>query len=157
MIYYTNNNYTMKKISLLSLSLLLALGMVSCGNSQSKNETKTTTNASTQASASIAKNISTTQFQELIKTKPTAQVVDVRTPQEVAAGVIEGSVALDFYSPDFKSNLNKLDKNAPVLVYCAVGGRSGNAMQLMKQMGFKEVYNLSGGYRAWASQGLPTK
>jgi len=147
----------MRKISILSLSLLLALGMVSCGNSQSKNDTKVTANASAQESAAIITNVNTSQFQELIKSKPTAQIIDVRTPQEVAAGVIEGSKALDFYSPDFKENLNKLDKDAPVMVYCAVGGRSGNAMQMMKQMGFKEVYNLSGGYRAWASQGLPTK
>ncbi len=142
----------MKKLATISLAFLLTIGMISCGNSQDKKASTTD-----QPNGSIAKNISTTQFQEMVKSKENAIILDVRTPQEVASGAIEGNVALDYYGNDFTAQLNKLDKNAPILIYCAVGGRSGDAMRKMQKMGFKEVYNLSGGIRAWQSEGKPVK
>ena len=108
------------------------------------------------SSESIAKNVNTTEFKQLIETKKNGVILDVRTPQEVAQGAIVGSVHMNFYAPDFKEQLKTLDKNAPVMVYCAVGGRSGSAMQVLNSMGFKEVYNLAGGINAWRQQGLPT-
>lgn len=142
----------MKKIAIMAFSFLLVIGMASCGSSQGNDS-----NTKEQASTSIAKNINTSEFQEMIKSQGEAVVLDVRTPEEVAAGAIEGSTALDFYSTNFKKSLEAMDKNITVLVYCAVGGRSGNAMKMMKKMGFKEVYNLSGGIRAWQSEGKPIK
>lgn len=142
----------MKKIATIGLSFLLIIGMASCGNSQGNNE-----KSATEANVSIAKNINTTQFQEMVTSKDNAIILDVRTPQEVASGAIEGNIALDYYGSNFSSELNKLDKDAPVFVYCAVGGRSGDAMRKMQKMGFKEVYNLSGGIRAWVSDGKPVK
>ncbi|MGV6861726.1 MAG: rhodanese-like domain-containing protein, partial [Putridiphycobacter sp.] len=62
---------------------------------------------------------------------------------------IEGSTNIDFNSPNFKEEIAKLDKAEPVYVFCASGGRSGNAMRMMKDMGFAEVYNLNGGYMGW--------
>lgn len=141
----------MKKISLMGMSFLLVIGMSSCGNSQGNDS-----NTTEQVSTSIAKNINTAEFQEMMKSKE-AVVLDVRTPEEVAAGAIEGSTPLDFYGANFKQSLEAMDKNKLVLVYCAVGGRSGNAMKMMQKMGFKEVYNLSGGIRAWKSEGKPVK
>ncbi len=142
----------MKKISIIGLSFLLIMGMTSCGNSQDKSG-----KSATNGSATIAKNISTTQFQEMVKMKDNAIILDVRTPQEVASGAIKGNVALDYYGKSFTSELDKLDKDAPIFIYCAVGGRSGDAMRKMQKMGFKEVYNLSGGIRAWISEGKPVK
>ena len=142
----------MKRIATIGLSFLLIIGMASCGNSQGNNE-----KSATAGNATIAKNINTSQFQELVKSKDNAIILDVRTPQEVASGAIEGNVALDYYTSDFMVQLDKLDKEAPILIYCAVGGRSGDAMRKMQKMGFKEVYNLSGGIRAWISEGKPIK
>lgn len=142
----------MKRISIFGLALALTIGMVSCGNSQEKKA-----NTTEQSNRSIAKNISTTQFQKMLASDKEVFVLDVRTPAEVAAGAIEGSTPLDFYGVNFKQELNKLNKNKPLVVYCAVGGRSGQAMNMMKRMGFKEVYNLSGGIRAWINEGRPVK
>jgi rhodanese-related sulfurtransferase len=50
---------------------------------------------------------------------------------------------------DLKGNQKKLDKNKPVLVYCAAGGRSASAAKDLKKAGFKKVYDLEGGYDAW--------
>ena len=105
--------------------------------------------------AIIAKNVAPIEFKELIDSKKEGVVLDVRTPQEIAQGAIAGHVDMNFYAPDFKEQLKTLDKSKPVMVYCAVGGRSGSAMQLLSSMGFKEVYNLAGGIRAWQSQEMP--
>jgi rhodanese-related sulfurtransferase len=43
----------------------------------------------------------------------------------------------------------KLDKKKPVAVYCRSGMRSANAANILKEMGFKKIYNLDGGYLAW--------
>ena len=48
------------------------------------------------------------------------------------------------------NNCNKqLDKNQPIIVYCAAGGRSAKASQMLKKNGFKVIYDLSGGYDNW--------
>lgn len=142
----------MNKIVTNSLSLLLIIAMVSCGNSHEKN-----TNATVQSQVSIAIHVDATQFQELIKTEKGAIILDVRTPEEVAAGSIEERITIDFRADGFKEQLTKLDKDAPILVYCASGGRSGKTMEFLKEMGFKKVYNLSGGFNAWKSEGKPVK
>jgi rhodanese-related sulfurtransferase len=79
-------------------------------------------------------------------------LLDVRTPQEFTQGHIEGAVNLDYFSKDFKSELEKLDKSVPVYLYCRSGGRATKAMQIMKEIGFVTVYNLKGGFLAWSQK-----
>ena len=98
------------------------------------------------AEGTIAENVNVEAFEKHISS---AQVVDVRTPQEWNEGIIEGAVKANFYDDDFKTQLEKLDKEKPVAVYCKVGGRSSQAMSMMQEMGFKEIYNLKGGMDAW--------
>lgn len=87
--------------------------------------------------------------------KPGAQIIDVRTPQEFQSGHILGSVNIDWYDPAFKSKVSSLDKAKPVYVYCAVGGRSGQAKTMLEGLGFTNVNNLSGGIEAWKKMNLP--
>ena len=96
----------------------------------------------------IAKDVDVAEFAKLIKSKP-GQLLDVRTKGEVAKGAIAGSQNIDLFDENFEAKIDKLDKSKPVYVYCASGGRSGEAMELMQKKGFKEVYNLDGGYNAW--------
>ena len=79
-------------------------------------------------------------------------VLDVRTPEETAEGKIDGAAEIDFHAPDFQERIATLDKNATYLVYCRSGSRSASASGIMKEMGFKEVYNLLGGYQAWSAE-----
>ena len=76
-------------------------------------------------------------------------LLDVRTPREIAAGKIDGAVELDFNAPDFADRIADLDRAPTYLVYCAAGGRSNKACQLMADEGFERVYNLDGGFTAW--------
>lgn len=102
------------------------------------------------STVSCAQNrVSQTEFKKLMK-DPSAQIVDVRTSKEVAEGKIAGSMNIDYFSATFLTTAEKkLDKNKPVLVYCAAGGRSASAAKDLKKAGFKKVYDLEGGYDSW--------
>jgi len=82
-------------------------------------------------------------------------IIDIRTPEEFNEGYIENALNIDFYSETFKQDLDKLDKNKTYFIYCRSGNRSGRAMPVMKELGFKEVYNLSVGIKEWIAEGLP--
>jgi len=75
--------------------------------------------------------------------------VDVRTPEECSAGMIEGAVNINFYDADFKDQISALDRDKTTMIYCRSGGRSGKAAEVLEELGFKVVYDLSGGYMNW--------
>jgi rhodanese-related sulfurtransferase len=111
----------------------------------------------THAPAQGAKKLSPDAFESLISADSSLQLVDVRTPEEYREGYITGSKNLNFHAPDFAQRLSELDKNKPVLVYCAVGGRSGKAALQLREMGFEQVYDLEGGIKAWNAQSKALK
>lgn len=82
-------------------------------------------------------------------------LLDVRTAGEYSEGHIKNAINIDWYSPDFQAEVAKLDKSKPVFLYCKSGGRSGQAAQVLKNMGFTEVYDLDGGITSWKNEGLP--
>src|SRR6056297_2018836 len=101
------------------------------------------------------KDLGPAEMADKMKSEP-GTILDVRTPQETAEGVIEGAVLMDFYEDDFAQSFQKLDKEKPVYVYCAKGGRSSNAAEMMVEAGFVKVYNLDGGMSAWKEAEMPT-
>lgn len=90
------------------------------------------------------------QWAEQKEAATDAYVLDVRTPEEYAAGHIEGSDLLDIRNPQgFMEGAEKLDKSLSYFIYCRSGARSAQACQLLDQMGVKATYNLEGGILAW--------
>jgi rhodanese-related sulfurtransferase len=83
-------------------------------------------------------------------------ILDVRTPSEFAAGHLAGAIMFDSNAANFKGEVSKLDKNKRYLVYCRTSNRSGQAVAVMKDLGFKEVYDMDGGIVAWEAAGYPT-
>lgn len=77
------------------------------------------------------------------------QLIDVRTSEEYSKGFIEEAQNIDYNSTDFANKISKLDKNKPVLLYCAMGGRSSKASKVFKSLGFKKIYDLKGGFLSW--------
>ena len=77
------------------------------------------------------------------------QLIDVRTSEEYSKGFIEEAQNIDYNSTDFANKISKLDKNKPVLLYCAMGGRSSKASKVFKSQGFKKIYDLKGGFLSW--------
>ena len=82
-------------------------------------------------------------------------LVDVRTAEEFAEGHIEGALNIDYFSATFSDDISKVGFEIPVLLYCRSGNRSGKAMKIMKELGFKEVYNLEGGIKGWILENNP--
>lgn len=103
-------------------------------------------------SGTITELLEPKEFLAKFKATKDAQLLDVRTPEEVAEGALEAAQNINFYDSDFKDKLSKLDKNKPVFVYCRSGGRSGKCAQMCKDMGFKEIYNMKGGWQNYSSQ-----
>ena len=80
---------------------------------------------------------------------PGVQLVDVRTPDEFAAGNIPGSVNIDVLTGHFgETAATMLDKAYTVAVYCRSGNRSKNAAKTLSIMGYN-VVELDGGYNDW--------
>ena len=82
-------------------------------------------------------------------------ILDVRTPEEYSEGHIEGSINIDYYADDFENSLDELDKEKTYLVYCRSGRRSASARDIMSELGFKNIYNMSGGILDWQSADYP--
>jgi len=89
------------------------------------------------------------------KNNPDFVIIDARTLREFAASHIENAINLDYSSDTFQYELDKLDKNKAYLIYCAVGECNGSALNVMEELGFKEVYNISGGINLWVTEGFP--
>ena len=86
---------------------------------------------------------------------PDFVIIDVRTPEEFASGHIEAAINLDYYSESFGDQLDQLDKSKTYLIYCRSGHRSANAVSMMAELNFQEVYNILGGIEQWRMEGLP--
>jgi phage shock protein E len=126
----------MKK-SRIALLLLMLVSIMSCK----------------EANSQIA-NLPLDTFVSIYKSTANGQLLDVRTPGEWANGKLEKSNLNNLNDSHFEQNLSKLDKSKPVFVYCAVGGRSAKAAQILNKNGFK-VYNLTcAGYGQLAAKGL---
>jgi rhodanese-related sulfurtransferase len=82
-------------------------------------------------------------------------IIDVRTADEYAAGHIQGALNRDYYAQTFKEDLAKFDRNSVYLVYCRTGVRSAAARDIMQELGFTHIYNMTGGINEWTAQGFP--
>jgi rhodanese-related sulfurtransferase len=124
----------MKKVFALISSLLLLVGC--------------------STSTAGATNMDVLDFSKKI-TESGVVILDVRTPGEFAEGYIEGARMIDFQGGSFETEITSLDKNATYAVYCRSGNRSGQAVKIMQDAGFLNLFNLEGGVIDWANQGMP--
>ncbi len=130
------------------LAIFMALWVMGCANNSS----------TTTSTGQIIEEVTVTEAYNLIQDnsdKAAFFILDVRTPSEFASGHIEGSILIDFNASNFRTEVDKLDKSKRYLVYCRTSNRSGQAVSIMKDLGFKEVYDVDGGIVAWEAAGLP--
>jgi len=136
-----------KKLETLVLSGILVIGVALLGGC-----------AERITAIQAIKDISVKEVYDLIgknKDNQSFIIIDVRTPEEFANEHIENAVNLDYYSEKFRDELNKLDKEKTYLIYCRSGNRSGKALSIMKELAFREVYNMLGGVIQWKAEGYP--
>jgi rhodanese-related sulfurtransferase len=98
------------------------------------------------------KQVSVEQANEAVK-KENVQFIDVRTVEEYQSGHAPKAVNLPL--DGLEKELAKLDKDKPVYVICQTGRRSQKGAELLKQSGFRDVYNITGGTSAWTGANLP--
>ncbi len=107
------------------------------------------------AEAQPVKKLDPQNFDKKLKESKEAVLIDVRTPNEYAQSHLANALSIDIYANDFKSRVSKLDKTKPVFVYCKAGSRSGSAVDIMEDLGFKEIYDLKGGIISWQQANKP--
>ena len=135
----------MHVIKALCLSAIVVTGLTMPAIAQQKSSTDSKTvdrTASTITDVTVKKAMR-------IMDKPGMVILDVRTPEETAEGMIPGAKEVDYLAPDFKDKVQQLDKSKSYLVYCRSGKRSAAACKIMSKQGFNTLYNLEGGYLAW--------
>lgn len=81
------------------------------------------------------------------------QLVDVRSAKEYEAGHIDDAINIDIADiENFKQEISTLEMSKPIYIYCHMGGRSNRASKVLETAGFKEIYDFSGGWKAWSKQ-----
>ena len=126
--------------------LLLIVTLGSCQQSNSN---------ATQSTSAIHQTIPADQFRQKMLMSKNPLVLDVRTPEEFSKGHLDGAVNIDYHAADFREQVQKLEHNRPVLLYCLAGSRSAAAAEILLAENFKEVYNLQGGTMKWKEAGYP--
>lgn len=97
--------------------------------------------------------ISPTKAHKMLSTGKDILFIDVRTPQEIAEIAVEGAEAVPMVA--ILKGQAVLPKDKPIILICAVGGRSYWVGRFLSSQGYPEVYNLSGGIVSWEKAGLP--
>lgn len=104
------------------------------------------------------KNIDINKAEEYIKSGKYI-LVDVRKPEEFKAGHIKGAGNIDYYNEDFETLFEKQykDKNKGYILYCRSGVRSQYSAEILEELGYKNVINMTGGFLAWQDAGKPVE
>ncbi len=142
----------MRKSKILFTITMMILSAISFGNVQNKQDVPSPQSIIEKHSISVdfAK-----RFIESSINDTNFVLLDVRRPDEYEQGHIRGAKNINFLSADFKKKVSSLDKNKKYLLYCRSGHRSGMALQVFLEMGFKQVYNMKGGIIQWKNKNYP--
>lgn len=144
------------RVKLATVCALFALFAAACGGTTTGEPQAADAQPTEEQSAGI-RLVSAQEGAEIQNNPPDDLVIlDVRTPQEFAAGHVEGAIMIDFYAEDFAQQIAELDPDVPYLLYCNSGNRSGQTVPLLHELGFSDVADVDGGIQAWLADGLPT-
>lgn len=104
------------------------------------------------------KNADVNQVEEYIKSGKYI-VVDVRKSDEYSAGHIKGAGNVDYYDDNFESLFEEKysDKNQSYILYCRSGMRSQYSAEILEELGYKNLINMTGGILAWQDAGKPVE
>ncbi|MEN8143266.1 MAG: rhodanese-like domain-containing protein [Thermodesulfobacteriota bacterium] len=152
----------MKRIITVFVSLFLLLTGVACSGGEQTSEQTKAAGASarqvvpvtkTSRSAPIFRSISSREARSLITERKDLLLVDLREAGELKEGFIAGSVLIPMSK--LAKGTSSLPADRPMLLICAVGGRSFGVGRYFSAKGYPEIYNLKGGISAWKRAGLP--
>lgn len=133
--------------AVLCLSLALVAGACS-------SDAATTSDTTVEPAADV-RVVPAEEAQQLLASDPQPVLIDVRTPEEFAAGHLAGAVLVDFNAPDFRDQISAYPRDVSYVIYCRSGNRSAGARAIMTELGFADVADIDGGIVAWTQAGLP--
>lgn len=99
---------------------------------------------------STVKSISPNDLKQRLASDAPPFLLDIREPEELADGIIEGAVNIPM--DDVEARLGEIPKDADIVVFCHLGGRSAFITKLLNALGYERAVNLSGGMEAWLRQ-----
>jgi len=99
--------------------------------------------------------VSVKSVDSILRASDKAIVVDVRTPEEYITGHIKGAILIDYYSASFQTQIQRLPKDKPIIVYCRSGKRGQQAREILTSLGYSRVNNMLGGILAWTKSRFP--
>ena len=82
-------------------------------------------------------------------------VVDVRSEKEFSHGAIPGAINIPLET--LRDRVGELPKDRPIIVHCAIGMRGYLALRILEGNGYRNVFNLAGGYRTYSAFPHPTE
>lgn len=91
---------------------------------------------------------------EMLGERDDLQIIDVRTPAEFDGGHLAEAQLIDIQDPGFVEQVEDLDRDGAYLVYCRTGNRSAQAVSILRDLGFTELYD-AGGLADLAAAGAP--
>lgn len=104
---------------------------------------------------SQAKHLTAEAFLEKQEKHPDFLLIDVRTKEEFLAGHIDGAVSISRGTLEYKIQETTTDPDRLIVVYCRTGGRGSLSALTLESIGYKNVYDLEGGFDAWTQAGHP--
>jgi rhodanese-related sulfurtransferase len=137
----------MKKFLWVIIVLCLIAGAWYFGSRSPSSSVQSVNGTATSDNIELKK-ITSTEFAQKVS-EGQSVILDIRTPSEFASGHIAKAKDIDFYATDFSTKLQELDKNVTYLIYCHSGNRSAKALETMRSLGFKSVYELEKGINNW--------
>ncbi len=141
----------MKKLSILLSLIFISFSLTACfqaNNSKTKAPSSSETAEKPKVDRSL---VNATALQQKISAGENLRIIDVRTANELKeTGIIKGAYHLDYRDrAAFQKGLMGMDREQPVVFYCAKGGRSKGASNIAEGLGFKTIYDLEGGMTDW--------
>lgn len=133
----------LSNIWLICIAVLLFAGCTGKKNAENSDDTRTL-------------ELDAAEFKSKLAASPEAILIDVRKPEELAEGMIEGAINIDYTDSTFAQKIMALDKTKSYFVYCKSGKRTAGAVEQMEKLGFEKIYTLDGGYTSWVEKGMET-
>jgi len=164
----------MKRTLSLLVALILLVAVIGCSGEKgstekspakvaTRNATQNTASASSssglagqsRAATKIFRTVAPQEAKNMLETRKNLMLVDLREAKELREGYIDGSQFIPMSA--LAKGTKTLPADKPLLLVCAVGGRSYAVGRYYSGKGYQEIYNLKGGISAWKKAGLPVK
>ena len=139
--------------NLAPIGVALSMGLTGCSGGAGDSAPEASEDVAAAPMSSV-RDVTAAEAGDLIAQDSSLIVLDVRTPEEFAAGHVDGAINLNVMSEDFTEQLAQLDPAKTYVLHCKSGGRSAKALEVLKGQNFESIVHMTDGFDGWAAAGL---